>query len=184
MKISLLTHSTEVINGDVRGYLFNKRNKPKHKKGWLKKEFLNKLQEQQLILLFCKQGLTVIFLTLTTSQIYLWTSCPEIVALLCSRINTGGKRLHGHTHTHTQWRGEGSGQKCFIAMAKRKKRKEKKTTMKSNCVWVDSSLPSHSSYPLIPHAGCEYFSSCAFSSFDSLNHCKYIQKRKKEKAVR
>lgn len=184
MKISLFTHSTEVINGDVRGYLFNKRNKPKHKKGWLKKEFLNKLQEQQLILLFCKQGLTVIFLTLTTSQIYLWTSCPEIVALLCSRINTGGKRPHGHTHTHTQWRGEGSGQKCFIAMAKRKKRKEKKTTMKSNCVWVDSSLPSHSSYPLIPHAGCEYFSSCAFSSFDSLNHCKYIQKRKKEKAVR
>lgn len=95
----LLAHNTEVIIGDFRGYLFNKGNKPKHKKGWLKKEFLNKLQEQQLILLFCKQDLTVIFLTLTTSQIYLWTSCPEIVALLCSRINTGGNRPHGHTHT-------------------------------------------------------------------------------------
>lgn len=183
MKISLLTHSTEVINGDVRGYLFNKRNKPKHKKGWLKKEFLNKLQEQQLILLFCKQGLTVIFLTLTTSQIYLWTSCPEIVALLCSRINTGGKRPHGHTHTHSGGERD-QGKNVSLQWLKEKKEKKKKTTMKSNCVWVDSSLPSHSSYPLIPHAGCEYFSSCAFSSFDSLNHCKYIQKRKKEKAVR
>jgi len=69
-----------VINGELTGYLFNKGNKPKQKEGWLKKEFLNKLQEQQLILLFCKQGLTVIFLTLATSQIYLWTSCLEIIA--------------------------------------------------------------------------------------------------------
>lgn len=90
------THRTEVINGDLTGYLFNKGNKPKHKEGWLKKEFLNKLQEQQLILLFCKQGLTVIFLTLATSQIYLWTSCPEITAL-CSRINIQGTQPHGHT---------------------------------------------------------------------------------------
>ena len=69
-----------MINGELTGYLFNKGNKPKQKEGWLKKEFLNKLQEQQLILLFCKQGLTVIFLTLATSQIYLWTSCLEIIA--------------------------------------------------------------------------------------------------------
>lgn len=37
------THRTEVINEDLTGYLFNKGNKPKHKEGWLKKEFLNKL---------------------------------------------------------------------------------------------------------------------------------------------
>lgn len=91
------THRAEVINGDLTGYLFNKGNKPKHKEGWLKKEFLNKLQEQQLIFLFCKQGLTVIFLTLATSQIYLWTSCPEIIALLWSRINIQGTQPHGHT---------------------------------------------------------------------------------------
>lgn len=52
--------------------------------------------------------------------------------------------------------------------------------MKSNCMWVDSSLPSCSSYPLILYAACEYSSSCAFSSFDSLNHCKYIQGKKKK----
>lgn len=90
------THGTEVINGNLTGYLFNKGNKPKHKEGWLKKEFLNKLQDQQLILLFCKQGLTVIFLTLATSQIYLWTSCPEITAL-CSIINIQGTQPHRHT---------------------------------------------------------------------------------------
>lgn len=51
------THRTEVINGDLTGYLFNKGNKPKHKEGWLKKEFLNKLQKQQLILLFVNKAL-------------------------------------------------------------------------------------------------------------------------------
>lgn len=63
--------------------------------------------------------------------------------------------------------------------AKGKKRKKNmKSILCLDCVWVDNSLPSHTSYPPIRHAAHEHSSSLHLPIIYSLNHCKYIQKKK------